>query len=170
MKAASFVLNSQKPMDTLVKLTQDFPKHSSAISAINVSQTFLAEHVANRESFLPPGFNILWINGVQIVARDFDAFSMLEHLRRERKLINSAKELGLSGEQAIKLLSHPAFAEVSTDMEAQRYDWRDEDEGGNVIMWLNNIEQDKRYADWPEGIQNVSWTGMRAGTIRTDEP
>lgn len=156
IKAASFVMNSETPLETLLKLSQDFPKHSAAIAATNASQHFLNEHAANREIFLPPGYNVVWINGVQILPRDFDAFSMLEHLRRERRLINSAKDLGLTSQDAINLLSHPAISAASDDQEPQRYDFRDENEGGHVIMWLNDIEKDKRYNEWPDNIRAVS--------------
>ncbi|GAB7352647.1 hypothetical protein MBLNU459_g3014t3 [Dothideomycetes sp. NU459] len=149
MKASSFVMDSSDPLNTLLRLTQDFPKHSAAMSAGNVSEDFRKEHLKNRETFLPAGYNIIWINGVQILAKDFEAFAMLEHLRRERRLINSAKELGLTSGDAVKLLSHSAIADSSSQQEPQRYDWRDESDGRSVIMWLNNIEEDKRYAEWP---------------------
>jgi UDP-glucose:glycoprotein glucosyltransferase len=149
IKAASFVLASEAPFDTLVKLSQDFPKHSSSIGATNISEEFLKEHHDNRDIVLTPGFNALWINGVQIMGRDVDAYTLLEHLRRERKMINGVRELGLSGVQAVELLSHEAITASQVDQEPQRYDWRDGHEGGNIIMWLNDIEKDKRYADWP---------------------
>jgi UDP-glucose:glycoprotein glucosyltransferase len=149
IKAASFVLASEAPFDTLVKLSQDFPKHSSSIGATNISEEFLKEHHENRDIVLTPGFNALWINGVQIMGRDVDAYTLLEHLRRERKMINGVRELGLSGVQAVELLSHEAITASQVDQEPQRYDWRDGHEGGNIIMWLNDIEKDKRYADWP---------------------
>lgn len=149
IKAASFVLAHDAPFDTLMKLSRDFPKHSSAIAATDVSEEFLQEHHENRDALLSPGFNVLWINGVQIMGRDVDAYTLLEHLRRERKTINSVRELGLSGPQAIELLSHEAITASQANQEPQRYDWRDEHEGGNVIMWLNDIEKDKRYEKWP---------------------
>ncbi|KAK5168775.1 killer toxin resistant protein [Saxophila tyrrhenica] len=152
MKAATFVMNSEAPFDTLVRLSQDFPKHSGAIAAVNVSKDFIEEHISNREQILPSGFNVLWVNGVQIVARDLDAYSLLEHLRRERKMINGVRELGLSGAEAIDLLSHEAITESQVEQSVQRHDWRDESEGGEVIMWLNDIEKDKRYAEWPSSV------------------
>ncbi|OCL08657.1 glycosyltransferase family 24 protein [Glonium stellatum] len=152
INAASFVMNSDQPLDTLLKLSRDFPKHSSAISTHNASTEFLEEHRGNREQLLPAGYNVIWINGVQVTARDVDAFSLLEHLRRERTLINGIRELGFSGVDAINILSNPAITEAQTDDEPQRYDFRDETEGGNVIMWLNDIAKDKRYDDWPTSL------------------
>ncbi|KAF2724332.1 glycosyltransferase family 24 protein [Polychaeton citri CBS 116435] len=152
LKAGSFVLASDEPFDVLAQLSQDFPKYSSAISTMEVSEDFLNEHRSNREVLLTPGFNVIWINGVQIMARDFDIYNMLEHLRRERKMINGVRELGLSAPQAVDLLSHESIVATQVSNEAQRYDWRDETEGGNVIIWLNDIEKDKRYEGWPDSI------------------
>lgn len=157
VKAASYVMSNEAPFDTLIKLSQDFPKYSSAISARNATTEFLAEFRANREAFLPAGYNIIWINGVQVDARQIDAFSLLEQLRRERKLINSLKDLGLTGPEAVKLLSHPAVTKAKLEAEPQRYDYRDSEEGGNVIIWLNDIEKDKRYAGWPTSPSAVSY-------------
>ncbi|KAK5687608.1 killer toxin resistant protein [Elasticomyces elasticus] len=152
VKAASFVMGSDAPLDTLLRLSQDFPKHSSSIASTNVSTDFLQEHRENRDLLLPPGFNVVWINGVQIMARDLDAHSLLEYLRHERKMINGVRGLGLTGPEAIDLLSHEAITASAVDQDVQRYDWRDENEGGNVIMWMNDIEKDKRYMEWPSSI------------------
>ncbi|KAF2083658.1 glycosyltransferase family 24 protein [Saccharata proteae CBS 121410] len=153
IKAASFVMNSENPLDTLLKLSQDFPKHSSAISAHNVSKEFRFEHNRNREALLPAGYNVLWINGVQVMPRSVDAFALLEHLRRERQIINGVRKLGFTGPEAISVLSHEVIASAKDDKKPQRYDWRDEIEGGNVIIGLNDIEKDKRYAEWPKDLE-----------------
>ena len=155
MKAASLVLASEEPLDTLSKLSQDFPRYSGSLAGVNISDEFLQEHVSNREILLPAGFNVLWINGVQIMPRDLNPYSLLEHLRRERKMINGVQELGLTGPEAIDLLSHEAITASNLDQEAQRYDWRDEAEGGNVIMWMNDVEKDKRYSEWPDSLQSL---------------
>ncbi|WPH00603.1 glycosyltransferase family 24 protein [Acrodontium crateriforme] len=155
MRASSFVMDSENPFDTLVKLSQDFPKHSSAIAATNISDEFLHEHMANREIVLPSGYNVIWINGVQIMARDFDAYALLEYLRRERKLINGVTDLGLTKPEAIDLLAHEAITASSLDQDLQRYDWRDETEGGDVIIWMNDIEKDQRYADWSSQATSI---------------
>lgn len=156
LKASSFIMQSENPFETLIKLSQDFPKYSTAIAAHNASTEFLIEHAENRAMVVPSGFNIMWINGVQIVERQVDAFTLLDILRREKKLIDSVRELSLTSPEAIKLLSHSAVAVAKSEDEPQRFDWRDNVEGGNVIIWLNNIEKDKRYEAWPEDLQIVS--------------
>ena len=148
-KAASFIMSHENPFESLINVSQDFPKYSAVISARNATVEFMTEFRKNRETFLPAGYNVVWINGVQIDPRQMDAFSLLEHLRRERKLINSLRDLGLTSTEAVKLLAHPAITQSKIEAEPQRYDYRDTEEGGNVIIWLNDIEKDKRYEGWP---------------------
>ena len=149
LKTATFITSSENPFDTLIKVSQDFPKHSSAITKRNISTELVAEHRQNREHLLPAGYNVVWMNGLQVEARQMDAFALLERMRRERSLVKNLRNLGLSGLEAVSLLSHSAIAEAKVEGEVQRYDYRDRIEGSNVIIWLNDIEKDKRYEDWP---------------------
>ena len=156
LKAASFVMKSEQPMDMLLKLVQDFPKYSSVVAAHDTDEDFLKEHTKNRAQGLPAGYNVIWINGIQIPARDVNPYSLLAHLRRERRLISGIRRQGLSGLETISLLSHSAIAGTQTEDEPQRYDFRDTAEGGNVIIWMNNIEKDSRYEEWPTELAAVS--------------
>ena len=45
-----------------------------------------------------------------------------------------------------------------TEDEPQRYDFRDTTEGGNIILWLNDIENDPMYEGWPSELRAVSTT------------
>lgn len=156
LKTASFILGSEAPFDTLIRVSQDFPRHSSTITKGNASVEFVTEHRSNREHFLPAGYNVIFMNGMQIDARQMDAFALLEQLRKERKLVASLRDLGLTGPESIQLLSHPAIAQSKIEEVLQRYDYRDRLEGGSVIIWLNDIEKDKRYEGWPTHANAVS--------------
>lgn len=153
--SASYVMDSETPLDTLIKLSQNFPKYSSTVTAHNASADLRQEVRANRGRMIPAGYNSMWINGVQVDSRQVDAFSLLDHLRRERKLIEKFRDLGLSAQEAVKLLSDPVFTPSQTDDESQRYDFRDVIEGGRVIIWLNDLEKDDRYEDWPSELESV---------------
>ena len=156
LKTASFVMASDDPFDTLVKVSRDFPKHSSAITKRNASTDFVKEHNINRNVFLPAGYNVVWMNGLQIQARQMDAFGLLEQLRRERSIVNNLREIGFSGSEAVQMLSHEAIAISKVEDDIQRYDYRDDLEGGKIIVWLNDIEKDKRYSGWPSHTSAVS--------------
>ncbi|KAI9740820.1 MAG: hypothetical protein M1818_004425 [Claussenomyces sp. TS43310] len=153
LKVSSFVMQSSDPLKTLLRLSQDFPKYSSAIAAHNTSDTFLTEHLHNRAQIVPAGQNIVWINGLQLTERQMDAFTLLDHLRAERRRINEVQKIGLTAPAAISLLAHDQIALSKAGDEPQRYDWTDTAEGGNVIIWLNDIEKDKRYEGWPDTLK-----------------
>ncbi|KAI8959527.1 glycosyltransferase family 24 protein [Daldinia sp. FL1419] len=152
LKAGSFIMQSDDPFETLIKLTQDFPKFSTSIAAHNASDAFVREHRQNRALSVPAGMNVLWMNGVQLIERQIDPFTLVNSIRRERKLIEGVTSLGLSGKEAVSLLGHRAVTSAKSDDEPRRFDWRDEIEEGRVIIWLNNIEKDKRYADYPKSL------------------
>ena len=161
LKTASFIMASDDPFDTLIRVSQDFPKHSSAITKRNTSADFVKEHGINREIFLPSGYNVIWMNGLQVQARQMDAFGLLEQLRRERSIVNNLREIGFSGSEAVQVLSHEAIARSKIEGELQRYDYRDDLEGGEAIVWLNDIEKDKRYSGWPTYTSAVSMRHIR---------
>lgn len=155
VNAASFVMNSDDPFETLGKLAQDFPRHSSAIAGFNATADFMQEYDENVEKGMPVGVNGMWVNGVQMHPRHVDAYNLLTHLRHERKLIGSFADVGLSPGETIKLLSDPVISKAQTTEDVQRFDYRDDKEGSNVIIWLNNLETDERYDGWPSHITTV---------------
>lgn len=154
VNAASFVMSSDDPFDTLLKLSQDFPKHSAAIAARNATPEYLEELRSNR-ALLPSNRNAMWINGLQMDAQHVDAFSLLAHLRHERRLIGSFRELGLTAREAVDLLSNPAVAQSRVSEEVTRYDYRDDIEGGGIIIWINDLETGRLYKDWPRSVRAV---------------
>ncbi|KAK4099857.1 glycosyltransferase family 24 protein [Parathielavia hyrcaniae] len=170
MKAASFIMQSELPFDTLLKLTQDFPKYSTSLAAHNVSADFRAEHDGNRKVLVPEGMNVLWMNGAQLIDRQIQPFGLVDLLKSERKLMNGVLDLGLTGQQAISLLGHAEVAQAkSGDDEARRFDWRDQIEDGRVIIWLNNIEKDKRYKDFSPSIWGlIQHFGQGLPQVRKD--
>ncbi|KAI9041154.1 putative UDP-glucose:glycoprotein glucosyltransferase [Aspergillus affinis] len=153
VNAVSYVMDSENPLDTLVKLSQDFPKYSAKVAAHNATTELLEDIRSTRLQMLPAGVNVMWINGVQIDSRQIDAFSLLEHLRRERRLVEKFRDIGVSAQEAVSLLSHEFLGEALAQEAPQRYDYQDDIEGGRVLIWLNDLEKDARYQSWPEELQ-----------------
>ena len=160
VRASDFIVQSDNPLDTLVKLTQDFPKHSTSIAAHNASEGFVEEYANNKNGMVPAGVNVLWMNGVQLIERQIQSFTLVDMLRRERKLINGVLELGLTGKEAVNILGHQDVATAKATDDPQRFDWRDDKEGGHVIIWLNNLEKDSRYAEYPKQLYSLLQGGM----------
>ena len=162
-KTTTYIMGSENPLATLERVSQDFPKYSSSIAKRNASKEVVEEHTTNRDIFLPAGYNVLWMNGQQVQAREMDAYNLLEQLRRERSTVGSLRSLGFTGREAVKILSHPSIAASKTEGDSPRYDYRDDPEGGRVIIWLNDLEKDKRYAAWPNhtsALLQRMWPGQ----------
>ncbi|PKX98146.1 putative UDP-glucose:glycoprotein glucosyltransferase [Aspergillus novofumigatus IBT 16806] len=152
LNTVSYVMDSEDPLDTLVRISQDFPKHSAKIAAYNASAALLKDIRTSRLGMLPSGANVMWINGVQIDPRQIDAFSLLDHLRRERRLIDKFRGIGLSAQEAVDLLCHQTLGETLAKDSPPRYNYRDETEGGGVIIWMNDLEKDTKYQSWPDDL------------------
>lgn len=171
LKTASFILKSENPFDTLVKSTQDFPKFSTSIVAQNISDAFAKELEANRERMIPSGISFLWMNGVQLIERQIEPFTLVEMIRRERKLIDGVRELGLSGKQAVALLGHQLITEAKSQDDSVRFDWTDRSEDGKALIWLNDLEKDERYEGLPKSLMSVcvmsslNWHSINLATV-----
>ena len=155
IKAASFIMESELPFRMLARLSQDFPRYSNAIAAHNASSQFIKEHQSNSGKLVPSGLNIFWLNGMRVEHRELDAFTLLDKIRKERAFIRGFGALGLAAPQAIDLLSNNNIKTIATDDDAPRFDWRDDKEDGKAILWLNDIEKDKRYAGWQTHLAHL---------------
>ncbi|KAI0520861.1 UDP-glucose:glycoprotein glucosyltransferase [Xylaria bambusicola] len=155
LKTGSFIMESEDPFQTLIKLTQDFPRFSTSVAARNASNAFITEHRQNREVAAPAGANALWLNGVQLSERQIDPYTLISSIRRERAFIKGATDLGLTAKQAISLLGNQEVTMAKSEDEGPRFDWRDDLEDGRVIIWLNDIEKDKRYASFSPNLSTL---------------
>lgn len=73
-KAAQFLANSNKPLETFVQLLQDFPKYAKSISQVDINPKFEEELVENQASFLRAGMNAVWLNGKGLEYSQLDPF------------------------------------------------------------------------------------------------
>lgn len=78
-------------------------------------------------------------------------------MRKERSVIASLQDLGLSADTAFKLLTQPQIdaAYSSSDILEGLFDASDRSEDGNLILWLNDIEKDERYSGWKPSVYSV---------------
>lgn len=160
LKTADYIVQSENPFNSLLKITQDFPKYSSSIAAHNFSEEFVEEHRGNRALMVPAGANVLWMNGVQMIERQIQPLALVDTVRRERNMINGVRELGLTGKEVVGVFGHEAVAASKAEAASPRFDWRDEIEDGRVIIWLNNLEKDARYNEFPTSLRALLRGGM----------
>ncbi|RIB10779.1 Glycosyltransferase Family 24 protein [Gigaspora rosea] len=157
LKAAQFVLEAQNPLLALSQLSQDFPKYSGPISQITLNSTWEAEIQLNQQYITDLEKNSIWINGLNLDSHTVDPFSLLKTLRRERQIMLSLKSLGLNLQRAVELLASPIISESKSSQDLFRgvFDVRDKSDEKHVIVWLNDLEKENRYAHWPHRIYEL---------------
>lgn len=67
-------------------------------------------------------------------------------MRKERAILDSFQKLGLSGPQAVELLTHKNIQLAQTEgaLFDGYFDASDRPEGGDVIVWWNDLTKDSR--------------------------
>ncbi|KAG2069543.1 hypothetical protein BDR04DRAFT_1101419 [Suillus decipiens] len=191
--------NSLTPLHILHTLSANFPRYAAPLARkVRVPDT-VRDEVQDNWAKAIMGMNIVWVNG-RVLEGEVGIFGLLRNFARERALIRSLVELGLSRSQAIELVMHPVHsgsfdpppsklkvkkgttsgsakrftqeilrtdtennAEEGASNEGQKgYDispkWddllegfvdsSDRLEGGGVILWRNDIQEDTIYAGW----------------------
>ncbi|KJE01643.1 UDP-glucose:glycoprotein glucosyltransferase [Cryptococcus gattii NT-10] len=149
LKAATLIMSSDDPISALTHLSQDFPKYSAALAR----QIVVPEDIQSKGRTIAvrgKAKEAIYINGKPF-DRDLNAYALLEALRDERQLTVSLTSLGLTPKQSIDLLADPVVGQgqVEDDMGEGLVDASDRIEGGDVIVYWNDIEKDKRYQNWP---------------------
>ncbi|OAX38260.1 hypothetical protein K503DRAFT_800568 [Rhizopogon vinicolor AM-OR11-026] len=192
---------SPSPLKMLRTLSENFPLYAAPLARkVGVSDSVRDEVHGNWGKAMM-GTNMVWVNG-RVLEGEVGMFGcvaflhlLLRTFARERALIRSLVELGLSRGQAIEFVMHPVHSgpvdpppskksntqvrkgttlgsakrfvldtDTETDLGAETitYDispkWNDlldglvdssdRSEGGGVIVWWNDIEEDTRYTGW----------------------
>ena len=106
---------------------------------------------------------MFWLNGVYYSENEFTPFSVLNKLRSEREIMGQLTELGLSPKQALDVLSskHVQKSLSQGTVLDGVFDASDRAEGGDVVIWLNDLEKDERYAGMPKTLRAVSINNSR---------
>ncbi|CAG8633054.1 10485_t:CDS:10, partial [Funneliformis mosseae] len=156
LKAAQFIISSSDPLSALAHLSQDLPKYSYHIAQLSLNSSLKDEITINKNS-LSLNTNTFWLNGLKLVPDSVDPFGLLKLLRRERQNILSLISLGMNSQQAVELLASPVISESRSSQELTQgiFDVRDKSEKKNIIVWLNDLEKDKRYSHWPSRIYDI---------------
>ena len=166
--------SSLSPLSALTTLCQNFPKYAQLLSRrVTISPAVDAELQQNALR-AQAGANVVWVNGGIVVSpgaevagaggtiNGVDVLKMKRVLRREKEWIRALEALGLSRQEAVRVVSDSGgLAEDGKQKTSQgtldgRVDASDRPEGGNVILWWNDIEEDERYARWSPSFYAVS--------------
>jgi UDP-glucose:glycoprotein glucosyltransferase len=121
------------------------------------------------------GISVFWLNGATLPEKDVTALGVLRAVRKERVLMGALAGLGLGRGEALAVLTHEgvsgALGEGGGGALDGIFDASDRNEGGEVLVWWNDIEKDSRwvlffslwaelinanrYAKWSPSIHSV---------------
>ncbi|CAH7673649.1 UDP-glucose:glycoprotein glucosyltransferase-domain-containing protein [Phakopsora pachyrhizi] len=174
LKAAQHVLSSEKPLSALRELTENFPKHAHSLVTDwvpgSIDVELKDELELNLEEGYKPGRSSVWINGLEISfgqSENLNFFQLIEVMRNERRWISTLNTLGLSPLDSRRLITNDDINAAMNPTAAvklnggmldpsvlgERFDASDRQEGGGAILWLNDLEKDSRYSDWPSNLR-----------------
>ncbi|XP_026784150.3 UDP-glucose:glycoprotein glucosyltransferase 2 isoform X1 [Pangasianodon hypophthalmus] len=132
-------------------LSQNFPSKARSLTRVAVNQEMRKEIEENQKRLskslgIHPGDASLYINGMHIDLDLHNPFSLLDIIRGEAKLLEGLHSLGITGTTLGKFLRLP----VTTVEDSYALDIRHA-----AIMWVNDIETDSTYRNWPSSIQEL---------------
>ncbi|KAM9486664.1 UDP-glucose:glycoprotein glucosyltransferase 2 isoform 2-T2 [Clarias gariepinus] len=132
-------------------LSQNFPSKARSLTRVAVNQEMRKEIEENQKRLskslgIHPGDASLYINGMHIDLDLHNPFSILDIIRGEAKLLEGLHNLGIKGTTLGKFLRLP----VTTVEDSYALDIRHA-----AITWVNDIETDSTYRNWPSSIQEL---------------
>ncbi|KAH9821733.1 family 24 glycosyltransferase [Melampsora americana] len=159
------------------KTKEDGPETSTVITPLQADEFStiglekeLMDNAAER--IVKPGQSAIWINGLDISSvlpvANINFFKLIQLMRDERRWIKSLTSLGLSVSEIQKLITDERLnsalsgedgtrsddSEIDPSILGERFDASDRLERGETILWLNDLEKDKRYASWPKSLRD----------------
>ncbi|KAF8633145.1 hypothetical protein AX17_004646 [Amanita inopinata Kibby_2008] len=195
---------SYSPLHALTLLSQNFPKYVHSLSRRITVSSAIESELASNAVRAQPGANVVWVNGGMVIkpgsevapqgsgtgggggGSGVDVLAMKRVMRRERRWVRALEDVGMSREEAVKVISDSGGVLVLEDPEDIDHDKEQEDgpkgkkgkksrkppglsdqvldgrvdasdraEGGDVVIWWNDMEKDERYARW-----NPSFYGL----------
>ena len=139
----------------LTEISSNFPVQLRWLLRESVSQPLVKELTRNQKIFadsynLAAGENGLYINGIQFEVDSLDIFQVLSTLSAEASLMDGLHSI-LSGKQ--DLIGQLVKMDLG-DASKQKYSL-DLRNSGDAIHWVNNLEKDKQYAQWPRSVTDL---------------
>ncbi|EKM57416.1 glycosyltransferase family 24 protein [Phanerochaete carnosa HHB-10118-sp] len=167
LQATQLIADASDPLATLKQLSQNFPKYASSIARRVVVSDTLEDEITLKNTRAPAGASMAWLNGSPLTEGDMNPLSLLRLLRKERAVMRQLAALGLNTTQSLDVLTHRAVGAAQADTGAldALFDASDRPEGGAAIVWCNDLEQDARYARWPDRLSTLRGVMLYPGQL-----
>ncbi|KAG9010570.1 hypothetical protein FRB93_003838 [Tulasnella sp. JGI-2019a] len=155
-KTSQLILDSPNPLSTLKHVSQNFPRYATSISHRKNTTDPVVLAIGDNMQKVQSGANMVWLNGRPVDASNMNPFSLLGLMRKERQVFANLESIGLTTTQSIRVLTDDALSRPSENQLMDgMFDASDRPEGGGLIAWINDFEQDERYANWPSTLSSL---------------
>lgn len=166
LQACALIMKQSTPEDqleTLKSIVQNFPSWSSTISKTSLTNADLRNEIKRNQERIEAGKNILLINGIVQEHDRLSISNLFNTLRSEIQLSNTLTKQLFVKKQDVASLLHKSSQHDSNSND-QRFDivtaFSEQE-----IFYLNDIETDQRYANFPQSLQDMTlpsyWGQMR---------
>ena len=167
--------SSLSPLSAFTILCQNFPKYAQLLSRRVTMSPVVDAELRQNALRAQAGANVVWVNGGIVVSagadvagaggaiNGVDVLKMKRVLRKEKEWVRALESLGLSRQEAVRVVSdsggedgNSKTSQGSPEILDGRVDASDRPEGGDIVLWWNNIEEDERYSRWGPSFYSVS--------------
>jgi UDP-glucose:glycoprotein glucosyltransferase len=138
-------------LKVMADLASNFPSLARSLSRTSVPKELKKEVKKNSDIFysslnVQPNDAALFINGQHFDMEFSDIFTILDSIRMEERVLGGLGALGLDSKQTQALMS----LDLGGKQQTYGVDVRD-----SAVNWINDIETDKLYKGWPDGVQEL---------------
>jgi UDP-glucose:glycoprotein glucosyltransferase len=150
-KIIQYITTSSNPLYVLSQLSSNYPKISHIINQMPLIEEYSKEVKFLQRLFYAPDFNSVFINGIEINAKDLNPFNVLRIFSSENRAITKLNSLRFSNKDAVNLLNSATDdSDNGKNSDTEYYDVRND-----IVSWWNNLESDSRYNKWPKNIKEI---------------
>ncbi|KAJ1551405.1 hypothetical protein HK096_011650, partial [Nowakowskiella sp. JEL0078] len=145
------ILQSKNPLQTLAKITSDFPKYASTLAkkySSSASVIALNNTVTEQGLALIHAKQAVFINHAAVDLLNLDLFTILSNLQRDQSIWSALQSFGIPPKLTRTLFS--VREKVQGGVPWEGFDIRDD-----AVLWWNDLENDGRYRAWSKSINEL---------------
>ena len=156
LQATTKIATAKDKLLKLQSLSQNFPLHAKSLTRVRVKKS-VRKAVSKLHKYVNPGESKMTLNGRDIdpMSSDFAYLNFLQSIQEEGRFAEQFKSLGFTASNVEKYTARLSLKSSNDNVEllGQRIDVRTGAKG--AVYFMNNIEKDKKYKQWPKQLQQL---------------
>jgi len=156
LQASHYTTLQDNILESLLDISGNFPSRAGSLSSIRVPNEF-KKSISQNQKLIQSHFNLdegegaFLLQGNQIDPDSLDLFTFMDTLKVELDLMESLRSIYSDIPQTrTKLNSYLRIGNRGTSDPDLALDLRD-----SSIYWINDLEKDEDYEDWPEDLTQL---------------